>query len=306
MMFGTRETFDYFECSNCGTIQIEHVPDLSRHYPDDYLSLSEVDDIDLSRTLLRRIAARSAGSYMNKGRGLLGRLIVKLKPWVAYHYPAYLRELSPNLTFDARILDFGCGTGRLLQTLHYFGFRDLVGVDAFIRDDIHYSTGVVIKKGGLAELEPAFDLIMLHHSFEHLPEPKTALAEIRRLLAPDGTALIRMPIASEAWKIYGANWVQLDPPRHLFLFTEKGFGELAREQGFAVDRVVYDSTAMQFWGSEQYKLDIPLNDLRSHDHLREGTVFDDAQMADWERKAVELNARGTGDQACFYLRIADT
>lgn len=306
MMFGTREAFEYFECAACGTIQIEQVPDLARHYPDDYLSLGEVVDIDLSRTLPRRMAARLAGSYLNKGHGLLGRLVVRLKPWVAYHYPAYLRELSPRLTLDSRILDFGCGTGRLLQTLHYFGFRDLVGADAFILADIQYSTGVRINKCGLADLEPEFDVIMLHHSFEHLPEPKAALAEIRRLLSPDGTVLIRMPVVSEAWKTYGADWIQLDPPRHLFLFTEKGFSDLAREKGFLVERVIYDSTAMQFWGSEQYKLDISLNDPRSHDHSREGTVFEDAQIDNWERQASQLNAQGEGDQACFYLRKANT
>lgn len=306
MMFGTREAFGYFECSGCGTIQIEQVPDLARHYPDDYLSLGEVDDLDLSRTLPRRMAARLAGSYLNKGHGLLGRLVVSTKPWVAYHYPTYLRDISPRLTFDSRILDFGCGTGRLLQTLHYFGFRDLVGADAFISADIRYPTGVNIIKGSLSDLEPPFDLIMLHHSFEHLPEPKKALTEIRRLLAHNGAVLIRMPVVSEAWKTYGADWVQLDPPRHLFLFTESGFTSLAGEQGFVVERIVYDSTALQFWGSEQYRLDIPLNDPRSHEYSHAGTVFEAAQIDDWCRQAEQLNSEGEGDQACFYLRKATT
>ena len=35
MMFGTRESFDYFECSNCKTLQIVDIPaDLARHYPE--------------------------------------------------------------------------------------------------------------------------------------------------------------------------------------------------------------------------------------------------------------------------------
>ena len=145
---------------------------------------------------------------------------------------------------------------------------------------------------------------MLHHSVENLHEEKVALTGIRRLLSPDGIALIRMPVVSEAWKTYGADWVQLDPPRHLFLFTESGFSDLARAQGFEVEKVIYDSTAMQFWGSEQYKLDIPLKDPRSHDHLCEGTVFSAKQIEEWEQKAQQLNESGRGDQACFYLKIA--
>ena len=183
MMFGTREEFDYFECSSCGTLQICEVPDLAPYYPSDYLSLGDVGEVDLSQTLLRRTAARFAGSYLLNGYGILGKMVLSLKPWVGHHYPQYLREIPGHLSFDSRILDFGCGTGRLLQTLHCFGFRNLHGADAFIGSDVRYQTGVEIKKGTLNELEPAYDLVMLHHSFEHLPEPKTALADIRRLLS---------------------------------------------------------------------------------------------------------------------------
>ena len=38
MMFGTRDEFDYLECSACGTLQIVEIPDLSCYYPRDYYS----------------------------------------------------------------------------------------------------------------------------------------------------------------------------------------------------------------------------------------------------------------------------
>ena len=41
MMFGTRDSFTYLECSNCGCLQIKQVPDdLSKYYPDNYYSLT--------------------------------------------------------------------------------------------------------------------------------------------------------------------------------------------------------------------------------------------------------------------------
>lgn len=301
MMFGTRETFDYFECSQCGTLQIEEVPDLRSHYPKDYLSLGDAEDVPLSQTLRRRLIGRSIGNYLLNGRGLIGRIALQLKPWFATQFPASFHDLPIRLSLDSRILDFGCGTGKLLQTLHYLGFRNLTGADAFIENDIRYSTGVVIKKCGLAELEPAFDLIMLHHSFEHLPNPASALSDIHRLLSPNGAAMIRMPVVSAAWKTYGTDWIQLDPPRHLFLYSERGFRKFVEKHGFVVEKVVYDSEAMQFWGSEQYKLDIPLNDPRTHNYPNIGSVFSPEQIEEWQRESERLNNKGQGDQAAYYL-----
>lgn len=39
MLYGTREKFDYFQCSRCGCLQIKEFPrDLAQYYPDNYYS----------------------------------------------------------------------------------------------------------------------------------------------------------------------------------------------------------------------------------------------------------------------------
>jgi SAM-dependent methyltransferase len=300
MMFGTREKFDYVECSQCGSLQISEVPDLSRHYPSDYIAFES--KIDVAETFSRRIATKYAGKYLLNGQGIVGKYVIAWKPWIAEHFPPSMRDYPMGIDFNSSILDFGCGKGRLLQSLHYFGFRDLTGADAFIQSDIFYPTGVKIFKRGLDELETEFDLIMLHHSFEHLPEPLESLRQIHRLMNKNSYCLIRIPVVNHAWEKYGVNWVQLDPPRHLFLYSERSFRSLAEKAGFLVEKVVYDSNAFQFWGSEQYSRDIPLNDPRSHNYPNEGIVFTTAQMEEWEQQAVSLNIQNNGDQACFYLR----
>lgn len=301
MMFGTREPFVYVECAACGTVQIETVPaDLAKYYPDNYIAFES--RVVMGETFAKRTAARFAGKYFMTGSDLIGKFVVDRKPWVGAHYPESMRYFPLGIDFNSRILDFGCGNGRLLQSLYYFGFKNLTGADAFISGDIEYPTGVKIFKRDLADLDPAFDLIMLHHSFEHLPDPERILREIGRLLAPDKYALVRIPLVSYAWEKYGVNWVQLDPPRHLFLYTEKSFSDLCGQAGLEVERVIYDSAAFQFWGSEQYVRDIPLTDPRSHNDPEKGAVFSPEQIAEWGAEAAVLNREGRGDQACFYLR----
>src|SRR6185369_3591426 len=102
---------------------------------------------------------------------------------------------------------------------------------------------------------------LFNHSFEHMEEPVKALVLARERLAPHGAVVLRTPVAGRAaWREYGVDWVQLDAPRHFFLPTEDGMRGLARAAGFKVERVLYDSTGLQFWGSEQYRRGIALVD----------------------------------------------
>ena len=299
MMFGTRDEFDYIECAACGTLQISEIPDLEKYYPENYLAFDS--KVIMGETFAKRLAARFSGQYLLTGKGVLGRSILSRKPWIADHYPISMRGFPLGIDFNSRILDFGSGTGQLLQSLHYFGFKDLTGADAFIRSDIAFPTGVKTFKRDLRELDPPFDLVMLHHSLEHLPNPAEALARLPAF-GPGNYALVRIPVAAFAWEKYGVNWVQMDPPRHLFLFSEKAMRKIAKEAGFEVDAVIYDSSEFQFWGSEQYASDIPLVGSGHYKGFFPSINFSDEQMSDWRTQATRLNAENRGDQACFYLR----
>jgi SAM-dependent methyltransferase len=300
MMFGTRDEFDYIECGRCGTLQIAAIPDLSKYYPTDYFSF-EAKEPEIGETFLRRLASKLSGNFLLTGNGFIGQAILNKKPWLRDHFPASLTEPILGINKNSRILDLGCGNGKLLQAMHYFGFSDLTGADALIENDINYKTGVKVLRKPIKEIDGIFDLIMLHHSFEHFADPKESLLQIHRLLDGDKFALIRIPVLNFAWEKYGVNWVQLDPPRHLFLYTERSFRELAASCGFKTEKVIYDSSSFQFWGSEQYRLDVPLNDPRSHNG-QNGKIFSDREIYEWQKKAEKLNANDLGDQAAFYLQ----
>lgn len=301
MMFGTREPFHYLECGNCGTVQLIDIPDLAEHYPDGYYSFAEGEN-ELAVNAKRRFAVRQIGKYLVTGRGTLGRLFADRKPKLASQFPESLREPLLKLSMRSRILDLGCGGGQLLRILSSFGFKDLTGADAFIEQDLVYPDNVRVLRAGIDELDSSYDLIMLHHSFEHFPNPLESLLQIKRLLADDGTCLIRIPIASYAWQTYGVNWFQLDPPRHLFLFTERAFVGLANEAGFEVVKTIYDSTAAQFTVSEQYAADISMHDPEAFKGNVAESIFTQEQLDNWEKQTIQLNREGRGDQACFYLK----
>src|SRR5690606_17617266 len=110
------------------------------------------------------------------------------------------------------------------------------------REEIRHGE-VVIWNCSLSEVKEQFDLIMFHHSLEHMAEPRQVFTEVARLLRPGGTVLIRVPVAGAyAWRQYGANWVQLDAPRHLFIPSAGGMKLLGEAVGFQVTKTIYDST----------------------------------------------------------------
>ena len=82
MMFGTREPFEYVECTRCGCVQIAAVPpDLGRHYPPDYYSLAGLD-APAAGGLLHAVRRRR-DRFAVTGRGLAGRIAYSLKPAAA-------------------------------------------------------------------------------------------------------------------------------------------------------------------------------------------------------------------------------
>jgi SAM-dependent methyltransferase len=210
---------------------------------------------------------------------------------------AKLTALSKvNLTKKSRIMDVGCGSGSLLYALKEVGFTNLMGIDPYLKDNICYENGLNILKQTIHDLQDEYDLIMYHHSFEHIADPYHELESVSRRLAPGGVCMIRIPtVSSFAWERYREHWYQIDAPRHYFLHSVESMALLAGRAGFHLQKPVYDSTVDQFRGSELYARGIPFMSGEVK-HL-----FTNAQIRAWKREAGKLNRAGRGDQAVFYL-----
>jgi len=196
----------------------------------------------------------------------------------------------------------GSGSGFLLQELYASGFSRLSGIDPFISADIISANGVNVYKRNLEELHEIYDVIMLNHSFEHMHNHSNVLQQLNKNLQQNGLIIIRVPVVNDAWKKYGANWVQLDAPRHTCVFSENAIQLLANQSGFIIEKVIYDSTSFQFWGSEQYQNNIALRANNSYAENPMTSIFSKSQIKQFEKEAVLLNKNRKGDQACFCLR----
>lgn len=286
MMYGTGEEFCYFQCKACQTLQILQIPsDLNPYYPNDYYSLNWRESMPVISGM-QRLRDR----YAAAGEGILGRLLFAFWP-----NPALipLRSLK-HLKLSSPILDVGSGMAAMfLRQLQRLGYCNLLGIDPYLKSDVDISGSLRLRRRTIDEIDGKFDLVTFHHVFEHISDPADTLRAIKRILAPAGTLLIRMPtVSSFAWRNYGVDWVQLDPPRHLHLFSLRSISLIAEEKGFRIRKIVYDSEDFQFWGSQKIALGIPVLPKVPPNFL--------ARLS-YRRKAARLNLANDGDSAAYFL-----
>lgn len=298
MMFGFRDKFTYFQCSKCGCLQISEFPvDMSKYYPSNYYSF-RLPLLNKSKNPMKNLIRIKRDNYAIFNKGVFGKIIYKFFPIET------LRMLSRfHPTKETAILDVGCGNGAFLYRLREIGFKHLLGIDPYIKEDIEYENELKILKMSIHNIEDKWDIAMFHNSFEHIPDPLDMLQSISRLLTKGGVCLIRIPIVSSyAWEHYGVNWVQLDAPRHFFLHSIESITILAEKVNLSLEEIVYESTDFQFWGSEQYMKNIPLTDAYSYSVSPSNSIFSNGEIAVFKQKAKELNLKNRGDACAFFLR----
>ena len=201
-----------------------------------------------------------------------------------------------------RVLDVGCGRGKLLSTFASAGFTSLTGIDPYLPEDISMGPVQIFAKPLEYLSGQVFDLVMLHHSLEHMADQYEALRSIRSLLDDRGVCLIRIPIASRGpWERYRTNWVEIDAPRHFFLHTELSLSMVAAEVGLSIRHVQYESSLIYYAASEMYRRGLSFYD-HDNDCLRDfKKVFTKAELAEFKSLAKRFNVPGWSGRAAFFL-----
>lgn len=296
MQLGLREMFTYMECGNCGLMQLQDIPtDLSKYYPNEgYYSFNLGLDLKTKPDTLRKIKA----SYLIYGKNKITGSLLS----IGYKKPDYYEWIkNTNVRYSDAILNVGTGNGSLLHNFYKIGFTNLHGIDPFINQDKDYGAIKIYKKD-IFETNGEFDLVMLHHAFEHMDEPLKVLQQLYRLLKKGRYLLIRTPVMGRySWEKYGTSWMDLDAPRHIIIHSLKSMEILARQSGFELQKTVFDGNYMSLIGSDQYTKDIALPDADSYmvDKNRSGYTKGDIETFKTINRQNNLDKNA--DQAAFYL-----
>jgi SAM-dependent methyltransferase len=150
---------------------------------------------------------------------------------------SFARRIVGNLNnLQPRILDVGCGTGANLEMLAQFGEAE--GVDVSTEAlDFCQTRGLKNVRQGEAERLPyedqSFDLVTGLDVVEHLDNDLAGLQEMRRVLRPNGRALLFVPAFMFLWG------VQDDISNHRRRYTLASLKKVVRQAGLEVELATY-------------------------------------------------------------------
>lgn len=140
-----------------------------------------------------------------------------------------------------RALDFGCGPGGLCGALLDLGAREVTGCDMAPESldtarQRYPAARFVEADDRLAGLDGPYDLAILAHALEHVPDPLAVLQRLKDRLAPGGRLYIEVPWADAfTWNGPMNGWRILE---HLWEFNKTSLARLVTAAGFDDVRVV--------------------------------------------------------------------
>ncbi len=130
------------------------------------------------------------------------------------------------------VLDYGCGSGDFVKYLRSKSI-DAYGYEPnynFCEQDfLTNQEGWTNKK---------YEVIVLWHVLEHIHNPFDLIQSLKKRLNKNGKIFIAIPnFKSFDSKYYGKYWAGYDTPRHLWHFSRKGIGLMAKENNFKILKV---------------------------------------------------------------------
>lgn len=236
LLFGVPGKWDLRKCANiqCGLVWLDPMPpeqDREKLYRVYYTHGDEGVD-RMKETLPTRFVQR----VLRLPYSVLKRIMLIRHERKRLNL-MYLDALKPG-----RLLEVGCGNGDRLVKLKKLGW-DVEGQEVDLRAASHAREkhGLRIFYGDLDALslpENVYDAVVLNHVIEHVHDPAGLLSECRRVLKPGGM-LVAVTPNSESYghRTFQSHWFGLDPPRHLYLFSERTLERVAARAGFRSHRV---------------------------------------------------------------------
>jgi len=126
-----------------------------------------------------------------------------------------------------QVLDYGCGDGGILDALQAAGC-ETYGIDPATEDQITRHTMLDAMPD-----RPTFDLIVMKHVLEHIPNPLGTLARARLCLNEGGLLLVATPTLDDVHR-HGKKRYCLNRGHHVTAYTRRSLRQLLALAGFSI------------------------------------------------------------------------
>ena len=158
---------------------------------------------------------------------------------------------------NQNLLDIGTGTGDFIFACKKSGWR-VNGVEPNKKANGLASdkTFIKISKDVSELVNEQFDVITMWHVLEHVPNLKSYISILKKLLKPNGTLVVAVPNhKSYDAHFYKEFWAAYDVPRHLWHFSRSSIDKLFQCENMKVVKTLpmkFDSYYVSLL-SEKYK-----------------------------------------------------
>jgi len=161
-----------------------------------------------------------------------------------------------------KVLDVGCGTGKLVKFLNENGFQ-AYGCDtaeiAVKTAQKNNKKNAILKASAtkLPSKNNSFDLIASISTIEHLTQKEIVsfLKEAYRVLRPQGFLFIITPNFASPWRfIQGRKWFGYSDPTHINFFTPLSLAKLLKDYDFYNPKFWFKTNYKNYWKNFVYYL----------------------------------------------------
>jgi 2-polyprenyl-3-methyl-5-hydroxy-6-metoxy-1,4-benzoquinol methylase len=197
-----------------------------------------------------KISPYYSQAYYGAGNLRFNRLFEMLVGIFRRRRAERLQKLHPHA---GSALDIGCGRGHFLRALRERGWSctgtELTETAArHARETLSLDVRIGPFDGALFP-DAAFDAIYLWHVLEHIPTTSTTLAEVRRMLRPQGVLVVALPNL-ESWqaRLCRYHWFHLDLPRHYVHCSASWLTKTLTDLGFRIVEVNHFSAEQNIYG----------------------------------------------------------
>jgi 2-polyprenyl-3-methyl-5-hydroxy-6-metoxy-1,4-benzoquinol methylase len=286
--------------------------DLSLCYPGEYFTHQAPDvsstapqtDLRLRARLRQAVMASVRQAPISGAIGWLGGLLAKSRRLRERAFYGVMDEMLPFKPGAARALEVGCGAGRLLKALAQAGWQvEGVEWDETAADIARQTTGRRVTVGAFQDTAlpvAAYDLVVLHHVIEHLPDTQGCLRKIADILAPGGRAVLVYPnVESLGALVFREYWYPWEAPRHLVLPAARSIRKAARAIGFGAASIKSSARHAQTFiaYTRYYRRGEPLNPRAA------SITFQDRLFAFCERALMAIGLK-LGEELVIVLEKA--